>query len=224
MGAQPGALCRAQHHGLRILIARQRRAPALCNLAAELRRQQTKLGIDPRCQRRIAGDRAQRQYRVRIGGDLVDLSLLQLAEQKVSTGFIGDQIITLLIEQGVERLQITSQRMPAVACCQRGRQLRQRAAGNRQLSIVAVKHHRALILTIAVNTQRRAEPAGAERGAGRQRRAFSGQDQVNLAALQRLQLRCPVRVALQLKPHAALLAEGAEIVSINPPQAIADAH
>ncbi len=104
MRRQPLLLCRAEHQRLRILIARQRRAPALSNLPAELRRQQAKLRIDPCCQRRIAGDRAQRQYRIRIGGDLVDLSLLQLAEQKAGAGFIGDQIITLLIEQGVERL------------------------------------------------------------------------------------------------------------------------
>ena len=69
---------------------------------------------------------------------------------------------------------------------QRRRQLCQRCVTDRQLGILAVKHHRTLILLITVDAQRAAEPVITAEDAVRQRGGQHTEGKIDLAVVQRL--------------------------------------
>ncbi len=225
MPPQPGFFHCRQVQRIGVQIARQLRAPAALNAIDDLDRQLANSLIQRIAQRSLRGNGIQTQFaRIDRRGDLIDLSLLQLAEKKAGAGFIRHHIIILLIQQGIERLQITAVASPAVAGRQRRRQLCQRAFADRQLGILAVKHHGTLVLLIAVDPKRTAVPVIAAQGAGWQGGNPHAKRKIDLAAVQRLHQMRLIAVEVEAELRARQLSQGGKIVGIDAIQIVADAH
>ena len=196
MPPQPGFFHCRQVQRIGVQIARQLRAPAALNAIDDLDRQLANSLIQRIAQRSLRGNGIQTQFaRIDRRGDLIDLSLLQLAEKKAGAGFIRHHIVVLLIQQSIERLQVAAVGFPAMTPHEVRSDLLQRADADGDARILRVEHHRTSVLTAAVDAQRRTVPGARGVKPGGQRLLRQTKRQVGFALTQRIQQRSAVGIA-----------------------------
>ena len=156
-----------------------------------------------------------------IAFNLIELTELQLVDDKAGAGFVGDKVVAAAVQQRVDRLQIV------VIALDLRRHGLQSAAGlhvgqraDRDAGVGGIDHHRPIVAAIAQYAQV-ADVVGLRDGQSVQR--FTLRDavqQIDLAVVQRLLQLLQIGKAVNGEANTGHLLDIAEVVGVQPVQIV----